>query len=116
MFPAPFTEAGPVLTTPTSATGFTVVGVLLLLLPGLVSVTPAGTATVPVLMSAAALAGAVPVMVMTTLPPGGSVGIVPLTLLPTTVTEPGHRAPPSGLPQFAPTPVMPAGTASLREA
>ena len=54
----------------------------------------------------------VPLIVIVTEPPTGSVAIVPLTVLPATLTEPGHTAPPVALPQLAVNPVIDAGTAS----
>src|SRR4051794_26310043 len=88
---------------------------VLVLLPLVGSVVPLGGATVAVLLSIAALLDdVVPVIVMTTAPPGGSVGTVPLTVLPATLTDPGHTAPPLAPPQLALTPLMAAGTPSLK--
>ena len=112
---AAFTVAGPLFTIATSAIGLTVVFTVEVLFGRFGSVAPTGAATFAVLASVP-LVGAVPVMVMTTLPPEGNVGTLPLTRLPTTPTDPGHTAPPSGLPQLAAIPVTPAGTLSLNVA
>ena len=60
----------------------------------------------------APLVGAVPLIVNVTLPPDGSVVIVLVTRLPTTLTVP-HAAAPAGT-QLAVTAVTPAGTGSLK--
>src|SRR5690348_8004156 len=82
------------------------------LLPGTGSVVPDGGCAVALFVTDVPLVGAVPVIVNVTLPPEGNVVIVLVTLLPATFTVP-HAAPPVGVPQLAPTAVIPAGTASL---
>ena len=103
------------LVTARSATSVTFETTLLALFAGSGSVMPAAFATVAVFDSTP-LAGAVPVIVMTSEPPDGSVGIVPLTTLPATLTDAGQTAPPLGLPQVAPTAVIAAGTLSANVA
>ena len=88
-----------------------VVDVPVLLLPS-GSVVPVGGFAVALFTIDAPLVGAVPVIVIVTLPPDGSVVIVLVTTLPATFTAP-HAAPPVGVPQLAPTPVTDAGTVSL---
>jgi len=107
--------AGPALTSDTSATGVIAVLTVLELSARFGSDVPAGGDTEPVFDSGP-LAGAVPEMVMTTLPPGGNTGTLPLTALPATPTDAGHTAPPLALPQLAVMPVIPAGTLSLNVA
>src|SRR5947208_3644166 len=78
-----------------------VIGVLavLLLLAGLISVMPAGAVTVAML-AIVPLTPAVPLRVNVTLPPLRNVGImIPAPCSAASVDEPGHAAPPLGLPQ-----------------
>jgi hypothetical protein len=90
---------------------------VLVLLPGTGSFVPAGGATVAVFDKGAFVAGeVVPLIVMTSEPPDGKVGIVPLTMLPVTETTPGQTAPPVALPQVALAPVSDAGSGSLNVA
>src|SRR5260221_6628843 len=56
-----------------------------------------------------------PVITVTSPPSFGDALPIPVTLLATTLTAP-HTAPPSGVPQLAAMPVMPAGTASAKVA
>jgi hypothetical protein len=94
--------------------GWIVVVAVLVLLPGVGSVVPLGGETVAVLaIDAFTEDEVVPLIVTTTELFGGIVAIVPLTVLPATVTEPGHTAPPAALPQLAVTPVIDAGMTSL---
>ena len=56
----------------------------------------------------------VPSMDIVTLPPAGNVGTKPDTVWPAIVTLAGHTAPPTGDPQLAESPVIAAGTTSLK--
>jgi hypothetical protein len=75
-------------------------------------VTPIGVIAVAALESVP-VCGAVPEIVKVTDPPDGKVVIVLVTVLIDTITLP-HAAPPVGVPQVAPMPVMPAGKVSLK--
>ena len=86
-----------------------------MLLAGVGSVVPVGGVTVALLtIEPEAEALTVPVMTIVTLPPTGSVGTLPATLLPVTLTDAGQTAPPFALVQVALTPVMLLGTLSLK--
>ena len=85
------TPAGPLLTMDRLATGVMVVVTLALLLAPFGSVTPAGAATLAVLVTLPD-AGAVPVTVKVMLPPAGKVAMVALMLLPAAML--GHTAAP----------------------
>ena len=76
--------------------------------------TPAGDATVAVLVTLPTPL-AVPETVIDTEPPAGSVGMVLVTELPETFIAP-QAAPPAAPVQLAETPVMPAGTLSANVA
>ena len=78
---------------------------------GFGSSVPGGGDTVAVLVNVVAPL-TVPVIVITTLPPTGSTGTVPLTELPETLTAP-QAAPPAAPPQLAHTPLTTAGTLSM---
>ena len=106
---------GAVFTIDTSAVGVTGVEIELVLLLGSGSLTPLGRPIVAVLVIVPVAPGAtVPLIVITTLAPEGSVGISPVTLLPDTPTLDGQTAPLLALPQDAVIPVMAAGTASAK--
>jgi hypothetical protein len=114
--PPAFTVAGPVFTIERSAFGLTVAAVLLALLARFGSVTPVGGETLALLtMVPFAPAVTVPLMFKVTLPPAGSVGIEPVTLLPDIeMGELGQTAPPNALAQLAETPLIELGTESLK--
>ena len=108
---------GPDLVTTRSATGLTIPDVEpeLLVLTG--SVVPAGGDAVAVLVIVpAADATTVPDMVKVTLAPAGSVGILPLTVLPATEIEAGQTAPPAALLHTAAAPLRVAGNVSVNVA
>src|SRR5690349_2947202 len=106
-------EAGPVLTTDTSAEAVTVVVTVLELSPVSGSVTPDGAVAVAVLINEPPVTGAVPLIVKVTLPSAGSVVIVLATSLPLIVTVP-HTAPPVAPPHVAMRLLIAAGTGSSR--
>ena len=88
----------------------------LVLLPGVGSVTPGGGVMVTVLVTGP-VAGAVPRIVMITLPPDGKLGIEPLTELAVTASAIAAQAlvpVPEDPVQAAVTPVRPAGKVSLK--
>ena len=90
----------------------------LVLFVGIGSVTPGGGEMVTVLVTGP-VAGAVPRIVMITLPPDGKRGIEPLTLLPVTARVIAAQAlvpEPDDPVQLAVTPVRPAGKVSLKVA
>jgi hypothetical protein len=97
----------------TSATGLTGVIVVELLSVGSGSTVPDGGVIEAVLLNVpVAEPDTVPLIVIVTEPPEGSVGIVALTLLPLIVIALGQTAPPLAVPQLAANPVMLAVTAS----
>lgn len=101
--------------TRTSATKPTVDVAVSVLLPGVKSMTPAAGVTLAVLlMLPLAEPTTVPVIVITTEPPFGKVGIDPATVLLETLMVAGQLAPPDAELQFAPTPVMVAGKLSRK--
>jgi hypothetical protein len=105
---------GAVLTIETSAVGVTGVVTVLLLFVGSGSVMPGGKPIVAVLeIEPVAFGATTPLMVMITLAPAGSVGTLPLTVLPTMLTPAGQTAPLSAEPQTAETPEIALGTMSL---
>ena len=100
--PAALTVAGPTLLIDKLATGFTVVDTSekLLLLSG--SLTPAaGLIVARLVITPVAEPETCAVIVMTSAPPDGKVGILPLTVLPEMDSVAGHTAPPVALPQTA---------------
>jgi hypothetical protein len=106
---------GAVFTIDTSAVGVTGVVTVLVLLLESGSLMPGGRPMVAVLvMVPVALGETVPLIVMTTLPPEGKFGTLPLTLLPTTPMLLGQMAPTVAEPQLAETPVIALGTMSLK--
>jgi hypothetical protein len=108
--------AGPVLLIERSALALTLAAVLLLLLLKFGSVVPAGALMTAELTNVpVALALTVPLILIVTEAPEGSVGMLPVTLLPLTSVEAGQTAPPSADPQVAVNPigVMPIGSVSL---
>jgi hypothetical protein len=95
-------EVGPVLMTTKSALGFTIPAVVLVLSALFGSVVPEGGVTVAVFdILPEAPAATVPAICKVILPPEGSVAMLPLTVLPLTVIEPGQAAPPVALLQIA---------------
>jgi hypothetical protein len=87
--------------------------IALVLLVGSESPTPAAVATVATLLNDPdAEPRTVPLIVITTEPPAGKVGIAPVTLLPETLMFAGHTAPPAALVQLALTPLTDDGTRS----
>jgi hypothetical protein len=106
---------GAVLTIDTSAVGVTGVVTVLLLFVGSGSVTPGGKSMVAVLeIDPVAFAATTPLMVITMLAPEGSVGTVPLIVLPTMLKLKGQTAPLSAEPQTTETPEIALGTISLK--
>ena len=86
---------------------------VLVLLPGVGSVMPAGNLTVATFTRLPVpVAGATALIVTVTLPPGGKVVTVPATLLLVTVLGAGQTAPNDGAPHVAVTAVKPAGNTS----
>jgi hypothetical protein len=76
--------------------------IALVLLVGSESPTPAAVATVATLLNDPdAEPRTVPLIAITTEPPAGKVGMLPLTLLPETFILAGHTAPPLALVQLA---------------
>jgi hypothetical protein len=93
------TVAVPDLAICKSATGLMVVLAVLVLLPGVGSVNPAGVDTVTTLVMLP-LVPAVPVRVKVTLPPTGKVGMASVPACKATTVElTGQAAPPVGEPQ-----------------
>ena len=99
----------------TSAVGVTGVVTVLLLLLISGSLTPGGKPIVAVFVMVPVAPGeTVPLIVIMTLPPEGKFGMLPLTLLPTTLMFVGQTAPVLALVQLAETPVIAFGTISLK--